>query len=167
MSFDRNALAARFRELAVLNRTLDLTLTDERGPVPYSERFHAPGGVREYLALLGADPAGAILVEREDPRMGGSMEIAIDPSDRGGPQVAEFANSLPTRGGSHVVGFQDGVTAALGPDTRLTAVVSVKLDDPEFEGSCRDVLGNGPVRACVAEAVQQALEAWRDRTAAN
>ncbi|MFD8597263.1 DNA gyrase subunit B [Kitasatospora sp. NPDC059646] len=161
VSFDRAALAARFRELAVLNRTLELTLTDERGTAPHAERFHAPGGVREYLATLGADPAEAVIVEREDPRMSGSMEIAIAPSGPDGPQLAEFANSFRTHGGTHVQGFRDGVAAALGADARPTAVVSVKLDAPEFEGSCRDVLGNGAVRACVAEAVQHALETWR------
>ncbi|MFJ8441802.1 DNA gyrase subunit B [Kitasatospora griseola] len=162
VTFDRSALAERFRELAALNRVLDLTLIDARGDVPHTERFHSPDGVRELLARLGADPAEAIVVEREDDRMGGSMEIALAPAGDREPQVVTFANSRRVDGGTHLEGFRDGVAAVLGPDARLTAVVSVKLDEPSYEGSCREILGNAPVRACVAEAVQQALETWRD-----
>ncbi|WP_052509117.1 hypothetical protein [Kitasatospora griseola] len=162
VTFDRSALTERFRELAALNRTLDLTLTDARGDVPHTERFHSPDGVREFLARLGADPAEAIVVEREDDRMGGSMAIALAPAGDGEPQIATFANSRRTHGGTHLEGFRDGVAAVLGPDARLTAVVSVKLDEPSYEGCRREILGNTPVRACVAEAVQQALETWRD-----
>ncbi|MFI9787609.1 DNA gyrase subunit B [Kitasatospora sp. NPDC051984] len=161
--FDRSVLAARFRELAAVNRTLDLVLTDERGDAPHTERFHAPDGAREFLAHLGADPAEAIVVEREDDRMGGSMEIALAPAGDGEPRIAQFANSRRTHDGTHLEGFRDAVTAVLGADARLTAIISVKLDTPEFEGACRDVLGNTPVRTCVAEAVQHALETWRDQ----
>ncbi|MFD8481624.1 DNA gyrase subunit B [Kitasatospora sp. NPDC059673] len=163
VEFDRPALAARFRELAMLNRTLDVVLTDERGEEPHTERFHAPDGVREFLTQLGADPAEAVVVEREDERMGGSMEIALAPAGDGEPQVLGFANSRRTEGGTHLVGFRDGVTAVLGKGARLTAVVSVKLDEPSYEGCRREILGNTPVRACVAEAVQHALETWRDQ----
>ncbi|GGQ93363.1 DNA gyrase subunit B [Kitasatospora griseola] len=162
VTFDRSTLTERFRELAALNRTLDLTLTDARGDVPHTERFHSPDGVREFLARLGADPAEAIVVEHEDDRMGGSMAIALAPAGDNEPQIATFANSRRIDDGTHLEGFRDGVAAVLGPDARLTAVVSVKLDEPSYEGSCREILGNTPVRACVAEAVQQALETWRD-----
>ncbi|MFF2630575.1 DNA gyrase subunit B [Kitasatospora griseola] len=162
VTFDRSILTERFRELAALNRALDLTLTDARGDVPHTERFHSPDGVREFLARLGADPAEAIVVEREDDRMGGSMAIALAPAGDGEPQIATFANSRRLDGGTHLEGFRDGVAAILGPDARLTAVVSVKLDEPSYEGCLREILGNTPVRACVAEAVQQALETWRD-----
>ncbi|MFJ1795839.1 DNA gyrase subunit B [Kitasatospora griseola] len=162
VTFDRSALAERFRELAALNRTLDLTLTDARGDAPHTERFRSVDGLRELLARLGADPTETIVVEREDDRMGGSMEIALAPAGDRGPQIVTFANSRRIDGGTHLEGFRDGVTAVLGPDARLTAVVSVKLDEPSYEGSCREILGNTPVRACVAEAVQQALETRRD-----
>jgi DNA gyrase subunit B len=96
-------------------------------------------------------------------------------------RVRSFANSKPTPcGGTHVVGFRDGVTAAVNAYARkrrllahvdpdfsadriaegLTAVVSVKLDGPEFEGATRGTLGNGAVRNCVAEAVQELLGNW-------
>jgi len=96
-------------------------------------------------------------------------------------RVASYANSRPTTGGgTHELGFRDGLAAAVTAYAReqqlltpsdpdftptqlgagLTAVVSVKLDRPEFEGATRDRLGNGPVRACVAEAVREHLAAW-------
>jgi DNA gyrase/topoisomerase IV subunit B len=99
-----------------------------------------------------------------------------------GERIRSFANSRPTIGGTHERGFRDGLVAAItayarerqllaatGPDLDadrigegLTAVVSVKLDHPEFEGSTRGVLGNAAARACVAQAVQEHLGRWLD-----
>ncbi|WP_030244727.1 ATP-binding protein [Streptomyces sp. NRRL S-350] len=183
-SFD--ALAERFRELALLNRGLEISLTDERRPGDRrSVRFRFPGGTRDFVALLDArDPAPAatavIGVEGEDPRMAGTVEVALRWRDAGEERIRSFANSRPTAGGTHVVGFRDGVAAAVTAYARkrllpgatdpgltaeqvgagLTAVVSVKLDDPEFEGCIRDLLGNTAVRACVARAVRDRLGAW-------
>ncbi|WP_082345960.1 ATP-binding protein [Kitasatospora sp. MY 5-36] len=185
LSFDD--LADRFRELAFLNRELDIALTDRRGPgEPRSERFHSPGGVREFVAFLDnrdAAPAvtATVAFEGEDPRMAGTVEVALRWRADGEERVRSFANSRPTpRGGTHELGFRDGVAAALDAYARkrlrpapaepglsagqawagLTAVVSVKLDEPEFHGSTLDVLGNTAVRACVAEAVRRHLDAW-------
>ncbi|MFJ2810559.1 ATP-binding protein [Kitasatospora sp. NPDC087271] len=184
-SFD--GLADRFRELAFLNRDLDISLTDERCPVePRSVRFRFPGGARDFVAFLdeqeGAPVHPDIIdFEREDLRMAGTVEVALRWSGSREEQVRSFANSRPTTGGgSHVVGFRDGVAAALNAYARerllltatdpdlsadqigegLTAVVSVKLDDPEFQGAIRDVLGNTAVRACVGQAVQEHLGRW-------
>ncbi|WP_416873954.1 ATP-binding protein [Kitasatospora sp. SC0581] len=185
LSFDD--LADRFRELAFLNRELDISLTDRRGPgEPRSERFHSPGGVRDFVAFLDnreAAPAATdtVAFEGEDPRMAGTVEVALRWRADGEERVRSFANSRPTpRGGTHELGFRDGVAAALDAYTRkrlrpapaeaglsagqawagLTAVVSVKLDEPEFHGSTLDVLGSTAVRACVAEAVRRHLDAW-------
>ncbi|MFD8783514.1 ATP-binding protein [Kitasatospora sp. NPDC059599] len=201
-SFD--GLAERFRELALLNRGVDISLTDERRPGEdrsgegRSVRFRFPGGVRDFVALLDAeepapDPAKAagagpgadagtdiIAFEGEDPRMAGTVELAFRWRGCGAERIRSFVNSRPIEGGSHVVGFRDGVVAAVtayarkrllltaadpGPTPEqvgagLTAVVSVKLDRPEFEGSRRDWLGNAAVRTCVGEAVREQLDAW-------
>jgi DNA gyrase subunit B len=184
-SFD--ALAERFRELAFLNRNLDVSLTDERHPSePRSLRFQAPGGVRDMVALLDEQSAGLlhsdiIGLEREDPRMAGTMEVALRWRRSGQQLVRSFANSRPTPGGgTHTAGFHDGVQAAINAYARerrlltatdpdlgtdrigegLTAVVSVKLEYPEFEGSTRGVLGNAAVRACVEQAVLEHLARW-------
>ncbi|SEK26942.1 hypothetical protein [Streptacidiphilus jiangxiensis] len=170
--FSFDTLAARLREVAFLNRELDLSLSDGQR----TERFHFPGGARDFLAFL-EDPTqaspltDAIAFTQEDERMGGSMEIAFRWSDSGEGRVSGFANSLFTReGGTHLRGFRDGLAAALGtlspgfdPDRMnagLTAVVSVKLDDLALEGATRTRLCNVPVRQCVGQAVQEHLTAW-------
>ncbi|MFE5587804.1 hypothetical protein [Kitasatospora sp. NPDC056531] len=119
--------------------------------------------------------------EREYSEIEGTIEVALRWCDSREERVASYANSRPTTGGgTHELGFRDGLAAAVttyareqqlltpsGPDftltqlgAGLTAVVAVKLDRPEFEGATRDRLGNGPVRACVAEAVREHLAAW-------
>ncbi|MFG2914856.1 ATP-binding protein [Kitasatospora sp. NPDC048298] len=183
--FSFDALADRFRELALLNRDLDVSLADERHPDGVrSVRFRFPGGgAREFVALLDGDGKGegehaapavtdTIGFEAEDPRMAGTLEVALRWRDGGEERVRGFANSHPTTGGSHETGLREGVAAALDAYARrrllpappvgagLTAVVSVKLDDPKFEGSTRSVLGNAAVRGCVAEAVREHLGAW-------
>lgn len=184
-SFD--ALARRLRELAFLNRDLDISLTDERhGSEPRSVRFRSLGGARDMVALLdeqAAKPAHPDIIgfEREDPRMAGMMEVALRWRGSGQEQVLSYANSEPTPdGGTHVVGFHDGVGAALNACARerglltatdpgfdtdlagegLTAVVSVKLEHPEFLGATRGILGNAAVHTCVREAVHEHLGQW-------
>ncbi|MFB7374811.1 DNA gyrase subunit B [Streptomyces sp. NPDC056222] len=180
------ALAERFRELALLNRSLEISLTDRRRPdESRSVRFRFPGGARDFVTLLDARttapaPTETIAFEFEDPRMAGEVEVAFRWSDSREERVRSFANSRPTIGGSHEQGFRDGVAAAINTYARkqllltatdpdlgaerigegLTAVVSVKLDHPEFEGSTRGVLGNPSVRTCVGEAVQEHLGTW-------
>ncbi|WP_031476163.1 ATP-binding protein [Streptomyces bicolor] len=179
-------LAERFRQLAFLNKGLGISLTDEglSGEVR-AVRFRFPDGVRDFVAALDAE-AGATLqpdvigFEQEDPRMAGTMEVALLWSGSHGERIRSFANSLPTpHGGTHVDGFRDGVTAAVTAYARdrglptansvpaadrvgqgLTAIVSVKLDRPEFLGATRGQLGNTDVRVCVREAVRERLGNW-------
>ncbi|WP_234443837.1 ATP-binding protein [Streptomyces sp. NRRL B-24484] len=183
LEFSFDALAERFGELAFLNRDFDITLTDDRDPAaPRSVRFQVPGGPAEHLAgQPGAVPAEVIGFERECPEMEGTVEVALRWCDSPGERVLSYANSMPTTGGgTHEVGFRDGLAAAVGAYAReqgllapsdpdpapdrlgegLTAVVSVKLDRPELLGAVRDVLGNEAVRPCVAEAVREHLTAW-------
>ncbi|MFE6865035.1 DNA gyrase subunit B [Kitasatospora sp. NPDC057692] len=169
------ALADRFRELALLNRGLEITLTDLRSAhAAREERYHFPGGVRDFVALLddhsdngsdsGGEPDDVLAFEHEDPRMAGTMEVALRWRASGEERVRSFANSHPTvGGGTHENGFRRGVAAALGTDRigpGLTAVVSVKLDDPVFAGATLDVLGTTAASACVEEAVRTRLGAW-------
>ncbi|GLW73335.1 hypothetical protein Kpho02_56340 [Kitasatospora phosalacinea] len=158
-------LADHLRELALLNRELDFTLTDERSTPPRTERFHHPAGLVDFTTRLGGDPAETLTVETEDDRMGGTLDLAL--SWTGGGGVHCYANSRPLDGGTQLVGFREGLAAALGradlPDgliEGLTAVLSVKLDELELEGATLRTLGNTPARACTAEAVQRAVEAW-------
>ncbi|MFH9471796.1 DNA gyrase subunit B [Streptomyces clavifer] len=179
-------LAERFRQVAFLNRGLGLSLTDERpagGARAVSFRF--PDGVRDFVAALDAE-TGAVLrpdvmgFEREDPRMAGTMEVALLWSGSGQERIRSFVNSRATReGGAHVDGFRDGVVAAVTAYVRerglpaadtdgcadrmgegLTAVVSVKLDRPEYLGATHELLGNTDVRDCVGEVVREHLGNW-------
>ncbi|MFI6422922.1 DNA gyrase subunit B [Streptomyces sp. NPDC050842] len=187
-SFD--VLAERFRELAFLNRGLDISLTDERpSGGSRSVRCRFPGGARDFVAFLDAQ-AGAsvhpdvIGFEREDSRLAGMVEVAMRWRGSHGERLRSYANSEPTPyGGTHTAGFRDGVAAAVNAHVRerrlaaeaapdlsgdqigdgLTAVVSVKLDRPEFSGSTRGMLDGAAVRAGVAEAVQEHLGTWLER----
>jgi DNA gyrase subunit B len=180
-------LAERFRQLAYLNPGLEMSLTDER-PVRGARvvRFRFPGGVRDFVAALDAETGAGlepevIGFERDDPRMAGTMEVAILWSSFHEGRVRGFANSRATaEGGTHLDGFRDGLMAAVtayarrrglltdtDPDPAadriaegLTAIVSVKLDRPEFLGSTCGLLGDVTVRACVEEAVRDHLAGW-------
>ncbi|MER6675087.1 DNA gyrase subunit B [Streptomyces sp. NPDC000983] len=181
-SFD--ALVERFRDLAFLHRGLEVSLTDERGPgEPRSERFLFPGGVREFVRFLDGGtvdsvPADTIAFECEAPRMAGAMEVAFRWTGSHEERVRGFANGLPTLEGTHLEGFRAGLAAALTAYARahreptanditldrigvgLTAVVSVKLDHPRFEGATWGVLANSTVRDCVRQGVREHLSRW-------
>ncbi|MFI1031556.1 DNA gyrase subunit B [Streptomyces sp. NPDC020951] len=180
-------LAERFRQVAFLNPGLRISLTDERpAGAARAVLFRFPDGVRDFVAALAAETGAAlhpavIGFEREDPRMAGTMEVALLWNGSGEERIRGFANSLATpQGGTHVEGFRDGVAAAVTAYARerglpaatdpdlcadrigegLTAVVSVKLDHPEFLGATHGLLGNPDVRVCVGEAVREHLGNW-------
>ncbi|MFJ1757929.1 DNA gyrase subunit B [Kitasatospora sp. NPDC088134] len=149
LSFD--TLAERLRELAFLNRELDLTLTGGG----HSERFRSPGGLRDYLVHLYGEDQNIHAFEQDVPAMGGTLEVAFVRTHGPDRRIRSFVNSFPTRHGTHVEGLLDG---ACTPHEGLTAIVSVKLDRAEFDGCRQDFLANEPVRSAVAEAVRRHLE---------
>ncbi|MFJ8083006.1 ATP-binding protein [Streptomyces sp. NPDC096205] len=179
-------LEEHFRELALLNQRLEMSLTDARVPgEPRSVRFRYPGGVRDFVALLDASVGvpihpDVVAFGWEDQRMQGRAEVALRWCGVGGERVRSFVNSWATDGGTHVEGFRDAVADAVNayarklhllargePDVSadriskgLTAVVSLKLDRPEFEGATRRVLGNAAVRNCVGEGLREHLDGW-------
>lgn len=179
-------LVERFRELSFLNRELDIMVTDERSPERRTLRFHNSGGPQDMVASLDEPTPplvhpDTIAFERDDPRMEGTMDVAFRWRRSGPKQIHGFANSNPTPGaGTHVLGFHDGLTAALSAYARaqgllaasdpdldagqvgegLTAVVSVRLDHVVFEGCTRGTLGNPEVRHCVEEAVVEHFGKW-------
>ncbi|MEU4269856.1 DNA gyrase subunit B [Streptomyces sp. NPDC026092] len=183
-SFD--ALAKRYRTLAFLNRGLSISLTDRRPPSERSERFLFPGGAKDFVAFIAAqagtsDATNVFGFEHEDARIAGSVEVALMWSRTLTGGIHGFANSKPTPGGgTHVAGFREGVAAAINTFVRdrqllsetdtdltpdqicdgLTAVVSVKLDRPEFAGATRGILGNAETHESVASAVQERLVTW-------
>ncbi|MER5894471.1 ATP-binding protein [Streptomyces sp. NPDC001876] len=180
-------LAKRFEDVAMLNRGLSISLTDERPKGgPRAVRFQFPDGPADVLAALDADsgvqvPPDIIAFEREDARMAGRVDVALIWRGLSEERIRTFANCVPTReGGTHADGFRAGVTAAINTHARrrqlltatdpdltaervgriLTAVVSVKLDSPQYEGATRGKLGGATVKECVEQAVREYLGTW-------
>ncbi|WP_256094555.1 DNA gyrase subunit B [Streptomyces sp. EN27] len=182
-------LAGRAREVALLNRGLALSLTDERPTSgTRSVTFRYPEGAGDFVALLDAEtewvPPEVVAFAWEDEGMAGSVEAALSWRSGRDERVRSFANSAPTpEGGTHEEGFRIGVAAALtehalrrgllkagdpelGADRvgeGLTAVVSVRLDRPEYHGSTRGRLGGATVRHGVEQGVREHLGSWLDR----
>ncbi|WP_329116350.1 DNA gyrase subunit B [Streptomyces sp. NBC_01465] len=184
--FDK--LADRFRELALLNRDLEIHLTDRRVPdAPRSAQFRYSAGARDFVAFLDEQDEDLVDAqitgfEREEPLMAGTVQVALRWRASGEERIRSFANSRPTLCGTHERGFRDGLAAAVTTYARehqlllstdpdidpdhigegLTAVVSVKLDAPEFEGATRGVLGNAAAHTCVEQAVREHVNRWLD-----
>ena len=178
--FSWDVLAARLRELAFLNRGITITLVDER-----EETFHFEGGIVEFVQHLNANtnqealiPAAPIYFHRE--KDGIDVELAMQYNDGYSENIHSYANNINTHeGGTHLTGFQGALTRTLnnyaknnnllkneramtGSDTRegLTAIISVKVPDPQFEGQTKTKLGNGEVRGIVESVINENLASF-------
>jgi DNA gyrase subunit B len=182
--FHWDILQKRLRELAFLNRGLAITLRDER-PVrtsePVRERtYEFDGGIVSFVEWLNAkkDPLHPIISTHAE-RDGVDVEVAMQYTDAYADQIFAYANNIATiEGGMHLQGFRQAVTNAVNGYARkrgmlkeadnslstddivegLTAVVSVKLQDPQFEGQTKTKLGNARVRSIVAGLVSERLD---------
>lgn len=165
--FEYDILATRVRELAYLNRGIRITISDERGEEVRSESFHFEGGIREYVEHLndGKEPSHDpidIMGEKD----GITVEIAMQYNEGYASNIYSFANNINTyEGGTHESGFKTALTRVIndyarkngllkdsdtnltGEDVRegLTAIISVKHPDPQFEGQTKTKLGNSEV----------------------
>ena len=187
-TYDFPTLSQRFREMAFLNRGLEIHLQDERDGHEVSYFFD--GGIASFVQHLNSGRQ----VVHEKPfyvnRVVDSttVEVAIQYNDSFSETVLCFANCINTRdGGSHVTGFRSALTRVIndyakkqkllkddtgslqGEDVRegLAAVISVRLTDPQFEGQTKGKLGNPEVKGQVETAVGEALSAWLDENPAN
>jgi DNA gyrase subunit B len=173
--YSAEILATRFRELAFLNRGLFISLTDERsGKV---EEFNYKGGIREFVEHLNENktPIHKPIVVARD-KEGLMMEVALQYNEGYSENIFSFANNINTReGGTHLVGFKAALTRTInqygssnnilkgenptGDDVRegLTAVISVKIPNPQFEGQTKTKLGNSEMKGLVEAAVNEAL----------
>ena len=178
--YDYDTLAARFREMAFLNRGLKIILTDERitdaDGNPRTEVFQAMGGIVDFVKFLndGKETLNKpIYFEAENAD--GTVEVALQwPSSYSTNSVMAFANNINTHeGGTHMDGFKQAITRTIndyarskgllkekdpnlsGEDARegLAAIISVKLHDPQFEGQTKTKLGNTEIRPLVQNAV--------------
>jgi len=178
-------LAARLRELAFLNRGINLSITDLReadadGKNP-SERFYSEGGLREFVAFLDANRERLIPepIYMEGDKAGIPVEIAMQYNTSFNENVHSYVNNISTHeGGTHLSGFRRALTRTLktyaeksgmleklkfeisGDDFRegLTAVISVKVQEPQFEGQTKTKLGNNEVMGAVDQLVGEMLQ---------
>ena len=170
LDFDYDTLAQRLRELAFLNKGIKITLSDERADK--KEEFLYEGGIKSFVSYLNRNketlhPEPIYIEGKKDDC---SVEIALQYNDGYTENLFSFANNIDTiEGGTHLVGFKNALTRVLndyakkfghlkendknlsGDDIRegLTAVISVKLTNPQFEGQTKTKLGNSEVRGIV------------------
>jgi DNA gyrase subunit B len=179
LEFDYATLAERLRETAFLTRGLKIELVDERA-AGQKDTFHYEGGIVDFVAHLNEnkDPLHRKTVFFENETEDGQVEVAMQWNSSYQESIFSFANNINTHeGGSHLSGFRSALTRTLnayargkgllkekdenltGDDVRegLTAVISVKLADPQFEGQTKTKLGNPPIEGLVKESVNRKL----------
>jgi DNA gyrase subunit B len=175
-------LANRMREMAFLNAGLRITLSDERGEQK-SEVYEFKGGIRDFVAHLNAakEPVHPQIIYFEDQANSHYVEVAMQWNSSYNDAVATFANTINTHeGGTHEEGFRAALTSTInayartsallkekdanltGDDVRegLTAIVSVKLREPQFEGQTKTKLGNTDVKGFVQRSTNKFLGEW-------
>ena len=188
--FDFEVLASRLRELAFLNKGIAITLIDKREEEEERvEKYHYEGGIKEFVSYLNRNKEvlheSPIYVEGE--KDGIIAEIALQYNDGYNESLYSFANNIDTiEGGTHLAGFKSALTRAIndyakrfghikdsdknlsGDDARegLTAVVSVKISEPQFEGQTKTKLGNSEVRGVVDSIVAEGVSIFLEENPA-
>lgn len=178
LNFDKNVLAKRFREMAFLNKGVKIEFADERED--YKELFHYEGGIKSFVEYINKSkkPLDHEVMYIEGEKETTKVEIAMQYTESYNETIVSFTNNIKTvDGGTHVVGFKSALTRALndyarnknilkekddnlsGDDVRegITAVVSVKLNNPQFEGQTKGKLGNSEARTVVDSVVYEHL----------
>jgi DNA gyrase subunit B len=180
--FRFETLANRMREMAFLSAGLRITLTDERGEGK-SEVYQYAGGIRDFVAHINAskEPVHPQIIYFEGQANSHYAEVAMQWNSSYNDAVSTFANTINTHeGGTHEEGFRAALTSTInryarasgllkekdpnlsGDDVRegLTAIVSVKLREPQFEGQTKTKLGNTDVKGFVQQTTNRALDEW-------
>ena len=178
---DRDVIANRLREMAFLNKGLKIRYIDAE--TKEEQDFHFEGGIGSYVEFLNKNKTvlfeQPIYIDKAVDNM--QVEIAMQYTDAYNESVLSFANNINTHGGgTHLTGFRNGITRVLndyarknkllkdsdanlsGDDVRegLTAIVSVKLPNPEFEGQTKDKLGSSEATAAVQDTIRDKLQEW-------
>ena len=188
-AYNFDTLSARLRELAFLNKGLTITLRDEREEDKFHE-FHFPGGITAFIEYMDSHkkPLFDHPIHFEKETQGVPLEIAFRYNEGYAENLFSFVNNVNTvDGGTHVVGFKSALTRAInqkakdllgknkksdleltGEDMRegLTAVISVKLREPQFEGQTKHKLGNGEVKGIVEAAAFDLLSTFLEENPA-
>ena len=177
--YDYNVLKQRLREMAFLTKNLRITLKDDREDKK-EKVFHYEGGIKEYVEYLnkGNQALYDEIIYCEGNKNGVNVEVAFQHNDGYSDSVYGFVNNITTpEGGTHVTGFRNAVTKTFndyarsnkilkekdpslsGEDIRegLTAIISIKIADPQFEGQTKQKLGNSEARGAVESVVTEQL----------
>lgn len=178
--FSKEVLVTKFREVAFLNKGVRITLIDEREEEPGEEVFHYEGGIKSFVEYINRskNAISEDIIYFDKSMDDCELEIAMQYTDGYSENVLTFANNIhTTEGGYHLTGFRNALTRALndygrkaniikekednlsGDDARegLTAIVSVKLKEPQFEGQTKSKLGNSEVQGIVNSVCYQEL----------
>lgn len=178
--FEYDTLKTRLRETAFLTKGLKIVLKDDRGGQEQEKTFHYEGGIKEFVTYLNRSKE--FLYEQimyfEGNKNGVYVEVALQHNDSYNESVYTFVNNINTpEGGTHLVGFRNALTKTFndyarnnkllkdsepnlsGEDIRegLTAIISVKIEDPQFEGQTKQKLGNSEARGAVDNVVSEQL----------
>ena len=178
---DVDIVSTRLREMAFLNKGLKIVLHDNKDNK--EETFHYEGGIASYVAFLNHNKTvmfdEPIYMEKIVDKI--KAEVAMQYTDSYNESILSFANNINThQGGTHLTGFRNAITRVLndyarsnkilkdseqnlsGDDVRegLTAIVSVKIENPEFEGQTKEKLGNSEVMPAVQDVVKEKLQEW-------
>ena len=181
--YDFEVLERRLREMAFLNKGIKITLKDERAGKEKNEEFHYEGGLKEFVKHLNMnkEPLHPDVIYFEVADKEREVEVAMQYTDRYNEMLLSYANNInTTEGGFHMVGFKTALTRIIndyakrtkilkenddslsGEDVRegLTAIVSVKLTEPQFEGQTKTTLGNSEMRGFVETATAENVMAF-------
>ena len=189
IEWDRELMADRLRELAFLNSNLKIVIVDHRGEEPFEESFQYKGGLMDFIAFL--DRGSSILhkeiitIKREESDV--PIDVGLRYSEGYTQNILSFVNNINTvEGGTHLSGFRSGLTRAMntyatknnmlkgskgekinltGEDFRegLTAILSIKVPEPQFEGQTKTKLGNGEVKGIVDSAIFEGLREFLEQ----
>lgn len=182
LDFNYDTMKIRLRELAYLNRGLTIQLIDRREDPARDETFHYEGGIVQFVESLNKNKETVFpeVIYFDESYENGEVEIAMQYNDSYSETIFAFANNINTEeGGTHLEGFKNSLTKIIndygknnnilkgdeklsGDDVRegLTAVISVKLTNPQFEGQTKTKLGNSEMRTVVAKAMAEGLGSY-------
>jgi len=181
--FRFDTLSKRMREMAFLNAGLSITLTDERADPPTKETYLFKGGIRDFVSHLNdsKEPVHPAIIYFQGENHSADVEVAMQWNSGYNDAVYTFANTINTvEGGTHEEGFRAALTSRVnayarannllkekddnlsGDDVRegLTAIVSVKLREPQFEGQTKTKLGNTEIKGFVQQTTNKSLDEW-------
>jgi len=180
LDFSFDILTNRLRELAFLNKGVQIRITDERLPHPKTKEFKFDGGVKEFIQHMNKnkDPIHKEPIYFEAEREEVDVEVAMEYNEGYNEAIFSYVNNINTReGGTHMVGYKSALTRVMndffknskltkkyeenlsGDDVRegLTAVISIKVPNPQFEGQTKAKLGNSEVKGIVESVVHEYL----------